>query len=231
MGRRRKILMLAGAATGVALVRHRGSGRRIDGGIVMGDAARYDLQARLLLGSFFNGVAADVASLTPAGGRVLEVGCGPGHLALRLADRHLLDVTGIDLDPAMIERARANAARAERSERTPPSLVEGDVAALPFPDGSFDLVVSTLSMHHWDDPATGLAEIARVLRPGGRALVWDLRAGVLPSHRRVRNAAALADGSRLRVASATLWHWPWRLALSRRVELLKRDDASRREEA
>jgi SAM-dependent methyltransferase len=50
----------------------------------------------------------------------------------------------------------------------------GDVAALPFPDASFDVVVSTLSLHHWRDPARGLAEIYRVLRPGAVALVYDV---------------------------------------------------------
>ena len=59
------------------------------------------------------------------------------------------------------------------SDRRRPSLLVGDVAALAFPDRSFDLVVSTLSMHHWADPTAGLAEIGRVLRPGGRALVLD----------------------------------------------------------
>jgi ubiquinone/menaquinone biosynthesis C-methylase UbiE len=54
------------------------------------------------------------------------------------------------------------------------------VAALTFPDRSFDLVVSTLSMHHWADPAAGLAEIGRVLRPDARALIWDFRPGGRP---------------------------------------------------
>jgi SAM-dependent methyltransferase len=58
------------------------------------------------------------------------------------------------------------------------------VASLAFTDGSFDLVLSTLSMHHRADSA-GLAEIGRVLRPGGRALTWDPRPGVVPFHRDV----------------------------------------------
>jgi len=49
--------------------------------------------------------------VAPDGARVLEVGCGPGHLSIRLARQHGLDMTGLDLDPAMIERARANAVR------------------------------------------------------------------------------------------------------------------------
>ena len=92
-------------------------------------------------------------------------------------------MTGLDLDPAMIARAAANTDRAANRGGRRPSFLVGDVAALAFPDGSFDLVVSTLSMHHWADPAAGLAEIGRVLRLGARTLIWDFRPGVRP-HRR-----------------------------------------------
>src|SRR5262249_60382066 len=125
-------------------------------------------------------LSADAAAPAPARARVLEVGCGPGRLAIRLARQHGLDVTGLDLDPAMIQRARANAAHPGNGDQRWPSFLVGDVAALAFPDRSFDLVVSTLSMHHWADPAAGLAEIGRVLRPGGRALIWDFRPGARP---------------------------------------------------
>ena len=117
-------------AAAVAAVRHgRGAakGREEQGGILIGDAAAYDAMSRLLFGSFFGPIAADVAAVAeavaPDGMRVLEVGCGPGHLSIRLARRHGLDVTGLDLDPAMIKRARANADRAgEGAERRPSFL-------------------------------------------------------------------------------------------------------------
>jgi ubiquinone/menaquinone biosynthesis C-methylase UbiE len=51
----------------------------------------------------------------------------------------------------------------------------GDVGRLPYRDGSVDLVVSTLSQHHWPDPAAALAELSRVLAPGGRIWIYDLR--------------------------------------------------------
>jgi ubiquinone/menaquinone biosynthesis C-methylase UbiE len=129
---------------------------------------------------------------------VLDVGCGPGRLSILLARRHALGVTGLDLDPAMIERARRNADRAEDGEGRRPSFLVGDVASLAFPDGSFDLVVSTLSMYHWADPAAGLAEIGRVLRPGGRALVWDFRAAPCrcTASTRPRRACARLSASR-----------------------------------
>jgi SAM-dependent methyltransferase len=230
MKRPRTFAILLGAATAAAATvaaRHgrRAMGRRVPGGILIGDAALYDaLSHRFLLGSLFDRIAADVAAVSPDGGRVLEVGCGPGRLSIRLARRYGVDMTGLDLDPAMMARARVNADRSEEGEERPPSFVVGDVASMAFPDGSFDLVVSTLSMHHWADPKAGLAEIGRVLRPGGRALVWDLRAGPVPLHGHLPDPVEHAHGSPLHVVDATPWRWPWRFNLIRRIELVRAAD-------
>jgi ubiquinone/menaquinone biosynthesis C-methylase UbiE len=163
---------------------------------------------------------------------VLEVGCGPGHLSTRLARQHRLDVTGVDLDPAMIARARANADRPGIGDQRRPEFLVGDVAALAFPDGSFDLVVSTMSMHHWADPTAGLAEVGRVLRPGARGLVWDFRPGVRPHlfgprHAQLPDPVQHAEGSPLRVVKVTPWPWPWpwRFTLTQRIELVCTDGA------
>ena len=183
MIRPRNLAILAGAAAGaVAVLRHgrrAAQGHTVAGGILIGHAGVYDTLSRLLLGPLIDGIAANVAAAAPAGARVLEVGCGPGHLSIRLA-RHGFDVSGLDLDPAMIARAQANADRPGNSDQPRPSFLVDDVAALAFPDRSFDLVVSALSMHHWADPTAGLTEIGRVLRPGARALIWDFRPGVRP---------------------------------------------------
>jgi ubiquinone/menaquinone biosynthesis C-methylase UbiE len=77
-------------------------------------------------------------------------------------------------------------------------------------------------MHHWSDPRAGLAEIARVLRPGGKALVWDFRPGMVPLHRHVPDPVELARASPLRVVRATPWRWPWRFRLMLRIELAER---------
>jgi SAM-dependent methyltransferase len=222
MGRFRTFAVLLGAAAAAAaIVRHGrggGTGRAVPGGILIGDTGAYEAMSRLVLGTLFGGIAANVAASVPAGARVLEVGCGPGHLSTRLA-RHGHDVTGLDLDPAMIDRARTNAHRAGGGEERRPSFVVGDVAALPFPDRSFDVVVSTLSMHHWADPTAGLAEIRRVLRPGAPALIWDLRPG-LPFHSQLPDPLEHARGAPLRVVSATPWRWPWRFSIAQRIELV-----------
>jgi SAM-dependent methyltransferase len=229
------VILLGAAAATAAVVRHgrrAAMGHRVPGGILIGDAAVYDTLSRVLLGPFVRRIAADVAAAAPAGARVLEVGCGPGHLSIRLARQQGLEVTGLDLDPAMIQRARANLDRLDRlghGDGRRPSFLVGDVASLAFPDGSFDLVVSTLSMHHWADPAAGLAEVGRVLRPGGRALVWDFRPGVRPHpfgprHAHVPDPVDHTPGSSLRVVRATPWRWPWRFRLTQRIELVRADE-------
>src|SRR5919197_819367 len=175
--RRWTLVTAAGAAATIVLaMRRHVRGRRVPGGILVADARRYDSVGHAFLRSLFRGIASDVAAAAPRAAQVLEVGCGPGRLSILLAKQGR-DVTGLDLDPAMVERARINAAAIPWNADGAPSFVVGDVATMPFPDSAFDLVVSTLSMHHWDDAAAGLAEIARVLRPGDRALIWDLRLG------------------------------------------------------
>ena len=195
-------------------------------GILIGHAGVYDTLSRRLLGPLYRRIAADVAAVAPEGARVLEVGCGPGRLSIRLARQHGLEMTGLDLDPAMIARARANTDRAVNCGGRRPSLLVGDVAGLAFPGGSFDLVVSTLLMHHWADPTGGLAEIARVLRPGARALIWDFRPGVRPHpfgprHAHMPDPVQHTHGAPLRVVDATPWRWPWRFNLTQRIELVR----------
>jgi SAM-dependent methyltransferase len=227
------VLAAAGAVVAAALRHGRAhdAGRTVPGGVLMRDVAGYDRMSRFITGSLFRGIADDVASAASKDARVLEVGCGPGHLSIAMARRHRLDVTAVDLDPDMIERARTNASRAAAVDANVPSFLVGDVASLPFPDGSFDVVVSTFSLHHWADPTAGLAEIGRVLRPGGRALIWDLRPGTGPhlfGPRRdhLPDPVEHARGSGLRVVSATPWRWPWRFSLAQRIELVRDDDAA-----
>ena len=128
---------------------------------------------------------ADMAlSAAPAPGRVLDVGCGTGALLRRLVARlpHA-ELAGVDPAPRMLAEARKrlNGVRLE----------EAAAERLPFADASFDLVVSVMSFDHWADQALGLAECARVLRPGGGLVLGDLFASwLLPSRRRPRRATA-----------------------------------------
>lgn len=132
----------------------------------------YDFLARRVLRGVYRRLAADVADAAPAGGSVLDVGTGPGVLLVELARRRPdLRLAGVDLSPDMVTAAGRNLA--EFGDRA--AVRTGDVTDLPFEDGSFDLIVSSLSLHHWDDPAAAVPELARVLRPGGRVHIYDLR--------------------------------------------------------
>jgi SAM-dependent methyltransferase len=104
------------------------------------------------------------------GATIVDLGCGPGDLVVEIS-RHVKDarITGMDLSPSMLLWAGRHATTDGRVK-----FLVGDVADMPFDDASVDLVVSTLSMHHWDDPAGVFAEIDRVLQPGGVALIYDL---------------------------------------------------------
>ncbi len=101
---------------------------------------------------------------------VLDLGCGPGIVSCAFAEvaRH---VTGIDLAPAMLERARARQAQRSLTNMT---WTCGDVSRLPFADGSFSMVVTRYTFHHFLSPAVVLAEMKRVCRPSGRVVVADV---------------------------------------------------------
>ena len=131
-----------------------------------GRASRvYDFMARRLLRGLYRRIADDLDTV-PEGADVLDVGTGPGVL---LAERRPdLRLTGIDVSADMVTAARRNLGKFERA-----SARVADVTDLPFGDGSFDVVVTSYSMHHWDDPVAAVPELARVLRPGGRLCVYD----------------------------------------------------------
>lgn len=124
---------------------------------------------------------ADMAGVAP-GARALDLACGTGDIAFELA-RHGADVVGLDLTPRMIELARAKRARASGLARAPRFLV-GDMMALPFPDQSFDVVTTGYGVRNVPVVETALAEMRRVLKPGGRLLSLDFNR---PEHLLVRS--------------------------------------------
>jgi SAM-dependent methyltransferase len=129
----------------------------------------------------------EAAALDPligavAGRMVLDVGCGDGMQAIALARRGAI-VTAIDPDPAMLAAARMNAAAAG----TPLDLVRGRIEALPFADGRFDLVLAVTVLCFVRETDRAWAEMARVLRPGGRLVIGELgRWSLWALRRRIR---------------------------------------------
>ena len=112
-----------------------------------------------------------VVDLTGAGpdDTLLDVACGPGLLVCAFA-RVVGHATGIDLTPAMLDRARALQHERGLSNVT---WQLGDVLPLPHADGAFSLVTARFAFHHFLDPRAALAEMRRVCRPGGRVAVID----------------------------------------------------------
>lgn len=114
----------------------------------------------------------------PAGGRALDVATGTGAVAFALAHRvPTARVEGLDFCAPMIERARTLAAARSglaRGVTTAPTFIEGDILNLPYPENSFDAVTISFGIRNVADIPRALAEIRRVLRPGGRFVCLEL---------------------------------------------------------
>ena len=236
----RRVIMLAGlAAMSVMVGRRVLAGRRTAGaegsagGAVHGgwatcsapSARLYDMAAGALLGGLYRRMADDLATAMAGiqAPEVLEIGPGPGNLAIELTRRVAdLRLTGLDIDPSMVERAVARAERAGIQDRV--TFRVGDVAALPFPDASFDLVTSSFSVHHWPDAPAGFAEIRRVLRPAGRAIIYDLpdRWGHL--ERKAPHLADVAAAGGFAGAQTEPFRWPGAIALTNRLEVISESE-------
>jgi ubiquinone/menaquinone biosynthesis C-methylase UbiE len=142
-------------------------------------AAAFDFIAGLPHMRFLRRYAIQRALRLKSSGLAADLGCGPGHLVLEMAklapDLH---ITGVDLADEVLQRAEESAKSSDVAKQV--SFRKGDAQAIPFADDSLDLVISTLSLHHWTDPVQAFDEIARVLRPGGAFVIFDLRRDMAP---------------------------------------------------
>jgi len=132
--------------------------------------------------------------------RILDVGCGTGVLTPSLAQRPGVSVFGCDLSFGMLQQAE---------RRRGLACVQGDAQRLPVRDRSVDAVVATESFHWFPDPDTALAEMVRVLVPGGRLLAAMVNV-------RTDAFAKLVTGASRLVGEP--WHWPTRRELAGRME-------------
>ena len=134
------------------------------------DAQRFNAIAKTALAPVNPIVArqiTDICGITE--GIAIDIGSGPGHLAIEVAGRTGLRIFALDLSPAMHPIITENIRNAGLSERITP--MTGDVTQLPCPDASADLVFSKGSAFFWDDLTAALREIQRVLQPGGKAFI------------------------------------------------------------
>jgi ubiquinone/menaquinone biosynthesis C-methylase UbiE len=133
----------------------------------------YDMTMVRFTGRLYRRVVKDVAQVLTKG-KVLDVGTGPGTLVRLIAHSQPgLEVHGIDLSEDMIRLAGEHSLREQLQDRV--HFKVANVGELPYPDQSFDLIVSTISMHHWNEIEQPLRELYRVLRPGGRLWIYDFR--------------------------------------------------------
>ncbi len=230
-GMRARSLILGGAAVGgalAALAAHRSRAGRDPSDEVpepgwatcsAPGARAYEATFGRLLTGLYRTIATDLAS--SLGGRpdlrIVDLGAGPGGLAVALAQRFPdAQITAVDIDTAMAGLAGARVAREGLGARV--RITVGDVGALPLPDASVDVVTSSFSVHHWPDAVAGFAEVRRVLRPGGRVIIYDLPDwwGRFETHA-PRLVEAASAGGFPEVTSSRL-PWPGPVAVVHRIE-------------
>ncbi len=148
--------------------------------------------------------ASFIADRLKPGARVLEVAPGPGYLAIEIAKLGDYSVSGLDISHSFVRIAAENARKAGVSV----DFGYGDAAHMPFPDESFDFVVCRAAFKNFSDPVGALNEIHRVLMPGGRSSIFDLRKDASP--------AAIDDevaGMHMSALNAMLTRWTFRAVL------------------
>ena len=151
-------------------------------------------------------LAARIAAMVPAGGSLLEVAPGPGFLSIELAKRGL-QVRAVDISKTFVEIARRNAT----AEGVTVRFQLGNASALPIDDESVDFVVCRAAFKNFTEPVKALAEMRRVLRPGGHAMLIDMRRDVsVPELQRYVNGLGVSRLNR------------WFMMLSFRGMLIKR---------
>jgi SAM-dependent methyltransferase len=182
-------------------------------------ARAYEATFGRLLTGLYRAIASDLATtLTGQSGlHIVDIGAGPGGLAAALAEVFPDGrITTVDIDVDMASLAAARMTREGVDGRVRVSL--GDVAALPLPDHSVDLVTSSFSVHHWPDAVAGFSEVHRVLRPGGRAIIYDLPDwwGRFETHAPALVEVATAGG--FDVVESSHLRWPRPFAVVHRID-------------
>lgn len=143
-----------------------------------GTVMAYDAMQRGLRDSG-NLPVSDLVAMTCPGDHALEVGPGPGYYGLEwIRSTRQTTLTGLEISPAMIRLAEKNTREYGLQDRV--RYREGNALSMPFDDESFTLAFSNGSLHEWEDPGRVLKGIYRVLKPGGKMMVTDLRRDLAP---------------------------------------------------
>ncbi len=119
----------------------------------------------------FRELAQRIAKELPQGGSVLEIAPGPGYFCIELAKLGPFAIRGVDLSEAMVKIARGKAAEAGVHV----DFEQGNASSLPYPRDTFDFLLCRAAFKNFARPVEALREMCRVLKPGGRGLIVDLR--------------------------------------------------------
>ncbi len=126
---------------------------------------------------------------------LLDIGCGPGYLALEIAKRSNLKVIGVDIDPEAVQIARRNAKEGKIIDQM--TVEQGDVHQLRFADDTYDLIVSRGSFLFWENTYQAFREIYRVLKPGGVAFIGGgMGRAITPEQKEVIEQKVVQSGFR-----------------------------------
>ena len=142
---------------------------------------RYDLLNHLLSANidtvWRRRVVRKLQPLLKTGARVLDVGCGTGDLSIELFEKTAAEVTGIDFCRPMLELAKTKAPQLQ--------FIEGDALRLPFAAGTFDGLTIGFALRNLSSVADGLAELRRVLKPGGSVAILEFSQPTVPGIRQL----------------------------------------------
>lgn len=124
----------------------------------------------------YTDLARRIAGGLPQGSRVLEVAPGPGYFCIELAKLGSYAITGMDISHTFVKMAQQKAAEAGVKA----SFVQGSASNMPFPAGSFDFLLCRAAFKNFAQPVPALKEMCRVLTPGGRGVLIDLKGNATP---------------------------------------------------
>jgi ubiquinone/menaquinone biosynthesis C-methylase UbiE len=149
-----------------------------------------------------------ISETAPEGSRVLEIAPGPGYLAIELAQLGRYEVVGLDISRTFVEIAQTKAREAGLAV----AFRQGDAAHMPFDNATFDFMICRAAFKNFADPIGALNEMHRVLRPGGRSVIVDLR-------RDISDAAINEEVNRMGVGrlNAFMIKWTFKHMLTKRA--------------
>jgi ubiquinone/menaquinone biosynthesis C-methylase UbiE len=156
----------------------------------------------------FKTLARRIAADLPDGAQVLEVAPGPGYFSIELAKLGKQHVTGLDISKTFVEIARKNAL----AEGAQVDFRQGNASHMPFSEASFDLILCRAAFKNFSEPVQALKEMRRVLRPGGKAVIIDLRKDASK-----QAIDSYIDGLGVSTLNAIFMKWTFRSMLLKRA--------------